>query len=267
MIPRLEKTSAAAIPRVAAAFFCALSCLPAGIAQAGAWPIARGQSQLIVKYEPQAADQGFDTDGQVRDLDHREEQTASIFLEHGLTDRLTVQVKAGMVRGGDRLVSYKGRGPIEAGLRYTLLERRATTASVYLGAAQSGTGRNAAYAQPGQGKVDLEARLLVGRSARSPWGDSFVDLQIARLQRSGLADETRLDATLGVRPAGDWLILAQAYAGQADVRPSPSRWLKGELSVVRSLGAWSLQAGWRQTLAGQGTTLDRGVILGVWRRF
>lgn len=267
MTPRPETPSAAAIPRVAAVFFCALACLSPGTAEAGAWPIARGETQLIVKYEPQAADQGFDIDGQVRDLDHREEQTASIFLEHGLTDRLTVQAKAGVVRGGDRALSYKGRGPIEAGLRYTVLERGGTTASLYLGAAQAGAGRNAGHAAPGEGQADLEARLLVGRSARSPWGEAFVDLQIARLQRSGLADETHLDATLGVRPARDWLIMAQTYAGQADTRPSPSRWLKGELSMVRSLGTWSLQAGWRETLTGQATTRDRGVVLGVWCRF
>jgi hypothetical protein len=95
----------------------------------------------------------------------------------------------------------------------------------------------------------------------------FTDLQVARLKRSGLADETRVDVTLGLRPKDHWLIMAQAYAGNADSTPAGSRWRKGELSVVRDLGAWSLQAGWRQTLSGRETSADHGPVLAVWRRF
>ncbi len=229
--------------------------------------MAKGQTQVIAKIERQSADQLFDADGAVRELGYREDETASIFVEHGATDRLTLQAKAGLTRGRDPFVRYEGRGPVELGLRYAVLKRPRTVASIYLGAAEAGVGRNAGYAAPGQGEVDLEARLLLGRSATTPRGEIFADLQLARLRRSGLADETRMDATLGFRPTRNWLVMAQTYAGEADVRPRKSRWVKAELSVVRGFGAWSAQAGWRQTVAGREIAKDRGVVLGIWRGF
>jgi len=248
---------------IAAAFFCAVG----NEAKAGAWPMSRGQTQVIAKVERQSADQVFNADGAIEALGDREDETASIFLEHGLTDRLTLQAKAGLTRGRDPFVRYEGRGPVELGLRYAVLKRPRTVAAIYLGAAEAGVGRNAGYAAPGQGEVDLEARLLIGRSVATRRGEIFSDLQLARLRRSGLADETRMDATLGFRPARQWLVMAQTYAGQADARPRKSRWVKAELSVVRSFGAWSVQAGWRETVAGREIARDRGAVLGIWRGF
>ncbi|MDI1364322.1 MAG: hypothetical protein PSX79_05550, partial [bacterium] len=189
------------------------------------------------------------------------------FVEHGLTDRLTLQAKAGLARGHDAFVRYSGRGPIELGLRYAVLKTPRGVAAVYVGAAEAGAGRNAGYAAPGKGEADLEARLLAGRSVVTRHGAIFADLQVARLRRSGLANETRLDATLGFRPSGKWLMLAQTYAGEADRRPLKSRWLKAELSAVRSFGGWGVQAGWRETVTGREIPKDRGVVLGVWRGF
>jgi hypothetical protein len=245
----------------------ALFCVTAETALAGAWPVARGQTQMIAKYEQQSADQGFDADGRIVDLDHRRDQSVSIFVERGLTDRLTVQAKAGLTRGHDRFIRYDGRGPVELGLRYAVVKAPRTVAAIYLGAAEAGAGRNAGYAAPGQGKVDLEARVLLGRSAMTRHGEIFADLQLARLHRSGLAEETRLDATLGLRPTRTLLLMAQTYAGQADSRPLKARWAKAELSVVRRFADWSVQAGWRQTMAGRGVPRDSGLVIGVWRNF
>jgi hypothetical protein len=128
-------------------------------------------------------------------------------------------------------------------------------------------GRNAGYAAPGKGDTDLEARLLAGTSGSWRGLPGFVELQAARLKRSGLSDETRVDATLGLRPRPHWMLLVQGYGGQADSAPIASRWRKGEISLVRDVGAWSLQAGWRQALSGRETPTDRGVVLAVWRRF
>ncbi|WP_421738213.1 hypothetical protein [Caulobacter sp.] len=222
---------------------------------------------MIGKVEAQSADQRFGDDGATGEIERREEKTASIFVEHGVTDRLTLQAKAGLTRGRDGSSRYEGRGPVELGLRYAVLKRPRTVAAIYLGAAEAGDGRNAGYAAPGQGELDLEARLLLGRSATTRWGEIFSDLQLARLRRSGLADETRMDATLGFRPARDWLVMAQTYAGEADARPRKSSWVKAELSLVRNFGAWSLQVGWRETITGREIARDRGAVLGIWRGF
>ncbi|MGR4863974.1 hypothetical protein [Caulobacter sp. LARHSG274] len=226
-----------------------------------------GEGLAILKYEDQKADQGFDPDGVQVAIDPRRDQSLSLYGEYGLTGRLTLQAKAGVTRGHDRFVAYDGRGPLELGLRYAVLHTERSVVSLYLGAAQAGVGRNAGYAAPGAGDADLEARLLAGSSRAWRGRPLFGEIQVARLKRSGLADETRLDATIGLRPAKPWLFMAQAYAGQADSRPVRSRWLKTEVSVVRDLGPWSLQAGWRQAAAGRETPADRGAVLAIWRRF
>ncbi|MCY0639987.1 hypothetical protein, partial [Klebsiella pneumoniae] len=89
-------------------------------------------------------------------------------------------------------------GPVELGVRWTAWRGERSVVALYVGAAEAGAGRNAGYAAPGQGSLDLEARALVGRSAVWRRREVFVDLQVARLKRQGLADETRFDATLGL---------------------------------------------------------------------
>nr|WP_168074167.1 hypothetical protein [Caulobacter sp. SSI4214] len=229
--------------------------------------MAPGRAQVIAKYERTTADQGYDPDAVLVDIDGREDESFSVLVERGLTSRLTLQAKAGVTRGHDRWVSYSGRGPVELGVRWTAWRGERSVVALYVGAAEAGAGRNAGYAAPGQGSLDLEARALVGRSAVWRRREVFVDLQVARLKRQGLADETRFDATLGLRPARRWLLLAQTYAGRADRGSIDARWVKTELSVVRSFGDWSAQAGWRDTTMGRETARDQGVTLGLWRRF
>ncbi|WP_297508025.1 hypothetical protein [uncultured Caulobacter sp.] len=229
--------------------------------------MAPGRTQVIAKYEGTAADQGFGPESTLADIDHRRDESLSVFVEHGVTPRLTLQAKAGLTRGRDRWADYSGRGLTELGLRWTVRRDERSSLAVYLGAGEAGAGRNAGYAAPGQGSLDLEARVLYGRAGAWRGRQAFFDLEVARLKRRGLADETRFDATFGLRPGRDWLLLAQTYAGEADRRPIRSRWLKSDLSVVRTFGDWSVQAGWRETLSGRETARDRGVVLATWRRF
>ena len=228
--------------------------------------MAPGRTQVIAKYERTEATQGYDLDAVLVSIDRRRDENLSVFVEHGLTQRLTLQAKAGVTRGHDKCAEYSGRGPVELGLRWAAYRDDRSSLAVYVGAGEAGAGRNAGYAAPGQGSLDLEARVLYGRSAHWKGREVFVDLEAARLKRQGLADETRIDATLGVRPAKRWLILAQTYGGQADRSPVRSRWIKSELSVVRAVGDWSLQAGWRDTPQGRETARDRGFVLAVWRK-
>lgn len=246
---------------IAAAF----SCLVPSAALAGAWPVAPGKTQVIGKYERQSADQGFDPQGVLVNIDLRRDEAVSVFVEHGLTEQLTLQAKAGVTRGWDRWVDYSGRGPVELGLRWAVRREEHSALSVYLGAGEAGVGRNAGYAAPGQGSLDLEARVLYGRSATWRGRPIYLDVQAARLKREGLADENRLDVTLGLRPTSKVLLLAQTYAGQAKRQGADSRWLKSEISVIRSFGDWSAQVGWRDTLSGREIARDRGVVLALWR--
>lgn len=125
-----------------------------------------------------------------------------------MSDPLTVQTKISMVEG--RLVetgpnfgedlhfAYWVQGPIEVGARYAVVQRERTAVAVYGGAIIDGIGRNTIYAPPGRGRVDWELRLLAGRSIKVLGRETFSEVQAARLFRSGMADEMRLDATAGV---------------------------------------------------------------------
>lgn len=240
----------------------------AGEAAAWAWPMEDGQTQAILKYEAETADEAFDPDGLIAPIGEQEEESLSLFLEYGLTDRVTLQGKLGWTQGSTPFAEYAGRGPIEFGARYTFFRSRRTVATVYGGAVLAGEGRNAGYAAPGAGGVDLEMRLLGGRSG-TLWKrfHLFGEAQVARIVRDGLPDETRIETTIGVEPARRWLLLAQNYAGRADGEDIQPLWLKSEVSVIRDLADWRLQAGWRWTSLGVEMPVHRGPVLALWRRF
>lgn len=242
----------------------------AGPAVAGPWTQARGEGLAILKFEDIRADQGFDIDGSLADLPAERRDTAiGLFLEYGLTDRLTVQFKGDWQSGEDAFVEYEGRGPLEIGVTWQAWRDDRTAVSLYAGYADGGEGRNAGYAAPGVGDSDWEVRASVGRSfgGAGRWGPSgsFVDIQAARRMREGLPDETRIDATAGAHLGDDWMVLAQAFGGQTD--DGGSRWLSVETSIVRDMGDWSLQAGWRHAVAGRETPEGGGPVIALWRRF
>lgn len=245
----------------------ALVTAAGGPALAGAWPMPKGQTQAIFKYEQQSAEQAFDPFETTVAIPERRDDSLSLWVERGLTRSLTFQGKASYGQGEDGALSYDGRGPIELGLRQVVFRRERAVVSVYAGAAFAGEGRNAGYALPGQGNGDLELRVLIGNERRLFGRPVFEEVQVARLFRRGLPNEVRMDSTVGVRLSPRWLLLAQTYAGQAEAEPVKPWWFKAEASLVRRAGPWSFQAGWRQTLAGRDTPIDSGPVIAVWRRF
>jgi len=248
-----------------------LALAVAAPASAGAWTQPRGKGQAIFKYEDMRADLGFDPAGNLADLPaRRSDRSLGVFAEYGLTGALTFQVKGDWQSGEDAFVDYQGRGPIEVGVTWQAWRNDRTAVSLYAGYADDGAGRNAGYAAPGVGGKDYEVRASVGRSfdgSEGPWSPAgtFVELQAARRMRQGLPDETRVDFTAGRHLGDGWMVLGQAYAGAAD--DDGPRWLSLEASVVRDFGPWSLQAGWRQAVAGRETPRSAGPVIGLWRRF
>lgn len=240
-------------------------------ASAGAWAIEEGRAQVIVKAERMRAVEGFDVDGLRRPLlVEREDDAIQLFVEYGLTDHLTLQLKADWQRGRDLFADYEGRGPVEIGVRWQAIRTDRSAVSLYAGYAAAGEGRNAGYAAPGAGDSDWELRLLAGHSGRFGWlwdREAFVEIQAARRIREGLPDEDRAELTLGLHLDEDWMVLNQVFAGRA-LEGSEARWVNLETSVVRRFGDWSLQAGWRRAVAGRGEVpAQEGPMIAVWRRF
>lgn len=237
-------------------------------AAAEAWTPRRGGGQVIVKYQEMRSSRAFAADGGRIDLpSERLDRAASVFAEYGLTERFAARFKGELQSGRDAFVDYQGRGPVEIGLAWQAYRDDHTAVSLIGSVADGGEGRNAGYALPGQGERDWEVRAAIGRSLgpRRFWRDgAFVEFQAARRMRQGLPDETRLDATLGGRVGRDWLVMGQAFGGAAD---GGARWLSLEASVVRDLGPWSVQAGWRRAVWGRDTPESSGPVVAVWRRF
>lgn len=240
-------------------------------ALAGAWAMDQGRTQVIVKYERMRATEGFDVDGLRRPLpDERADDTLAVFAERGLTQSLTLQVKAEWQSGQDTFVDYEGRGPVEIGVRWQALRTERSAVSLYAGYAWAGEGRNAGYAAPGAGDGDWEVRVLAGHSGRFGWlggRDAFIEAQAARVFREGLPDEDRAELTVGLHFGEHWMVLNQTYAGRTVEGPE-AMWINSESSLVRRFGDWSLQAGWRQAVSGRGEVpAQSGPIIGIWRRF
>lgn len=252
--------------RPIAVALCAAAAAPAP-ALAGAWPVETGRTQAILKYERAEAEEAYDADGAIVPLFPREDEQLSLFVEHGLSERWTLQAEGALTRGEDAFLRYEGRGPVSLGVRYNLIRRERTVVSLYAGAVAAGQGRNAGYAQPDQGEGDVELRLLAGRSAVWRGRPVFAEVQAARLERSGLPDESRLDATLGVDVTPNWLLLLQSYAGKADGGADAPAWGKAEASLVRRVGAWRVQAGYRTSYFGRNAPLERGPVVALWRSF
>lgn len=226
-----------------------------------------GETQAILKYELEDADEAFNADGVIVPIPEQHDESVSLFVEHGLTKRITLQGKLGWTRGDDLFNDYEGRGPIDLGARYSVFKGKRTVVSVYAGASFAGEGRSAAYAEPGAGEIDAELRFLAGRSGTLWKRHMFGELQVARLARQGLPDETRVETTVGWHPAKNWLLLFQNYAGRAEMEPVSPMWLKSEVSVVRDLGQWRVQGGWRNTQLGVEMPNQNGPVLALWRRF
>jgi hypothetical protein len=216
------------------------------------------------------ADRSFVSGGTVRLPVEREDRSASLLVEYGLTERLTLQVKGEWQEGRDAFVDYQGRGPVEIGARWQAYRDEDKVVAVYAGYAQGGAGRNAGYAPPGVGDSDWEVRAMAARSLEAgglKWAPqrSFIEAQVARRWRQGLPDEVRVDLTAGAHLGDNWMLMAQGFGGVTE--GDGARWLSVELSAVRHFGAWSLQGGWRQAVAGRETPAAGGPVISFWRRF
>lgn len=257
-----------------------LAMLTPGAAMAGPWTMPKGKGQVIVKYEDMRADEGFDPAGLRRPLwGEQRDRALRSFSEYGLTDRLTLQLKADWEQGEDAFGGYDGRGPIEVGATWQVWRDDRGAVSVYAGYASNGDGRNALYADPGIGREDVEIRVSAGRSFNGAFGmsprrapdHSFAEVQVAGRSRDGLPNEIRIDATVGAHFGDRWMLMGQAFAGRADEGFAPgapgARWLSLETTLVRHFGPWSVQGGWRQAVAGRDAPVSRGPVLAVWRRF
>ncbi len=246
----------------------ALICWAAGTAAAGAsaWPTLEGQGQVILKLETERATLALDDRGLAFPIPHQTTTALDLYGDYGLTRDLSLQFVAGLehTRLGSREADRVGG--FGAGLRYGLAHLSGGHVSAYAGvtAAAAREGRRPDIAV---GPAGGELRILAGQSLRPFGHELFAEVQAARLFGAGPARQVRIDSTLGVQIRPRLLALTQVYSGRQEGRPSGASWVKLDQSLVRSIGAWRVQVGWRHLLAGRNIAASSGPLIGVWRSF
>lgn len=219
--------------------------------------MAPGKTQAIVKLETQRASEAFDAAGQLVPIPVHHDMAADLFVERGITERLTAQGKLYWASVKEDGLSQTAYGNSELGARWTGYQGPKGVLSFY-------TGLTLPVAGAKLGQAGFEARILAGRAVRLGRRKVVAEAQLATLTGSGYGGETRLEGTLGLEWNEDWSLMAQIQGGQIQ---NGTAWLKDEISLTRNLGQSSIQIGWRQTPFAQNFTKASGLIVGLWRRF
>ena len=244
---------------------------------AGAWTLDAGTGQAALIGTLSRASEIFDWKGNVTGAPRYTKFELQGLLEYGATDRLTMMFLPGLQHVDIDMPgnpSRTGLGYTEFGGRYQLLSGANWVFSGQATARVPGTFDTGNPAAIGYTGLETDIRALFGYSFSVAGMPAFIDLQVAqRFRFSGPPDEFRFDATFGVRPAPNWLLLAQVFnvisegAGEAPFSTSYN-YHKLQLSVVYDLTPrWSLQFGGFTTFAGRNALQENGAVLGSWYKF
>jgi hypothetical protein len=246
------------------------------LALAGAWTLPQGEAEVIVASTFTSGDRLFDARGRLVPVSDYRKFELTAYGQFGITDWATAivapslrAVSVDQPYGGD----HQGLGYSEFGGRLRLARSDASSISVQATARLPGALDKNNPAEIGNTDPEFDARLLLGYSFELGEWDLFIDLQSAYRVRAGPPpDEFRADLTIGVRPADRWLLLGQSFnvvstgAGSGIFRATRYHKLQG--SVVYELTPdWAVQFGLIATVAGENALRERGMIVGVWRRF
>jgi protein XagA len=243
-------TIAAVSLALTAAFLC-------GPAEAGAWPMEPGRTQAIVKLGAQRANQAFDETGELLPIPAQNNLQADLFVEHGLTKRLTLQgqIYAGSMK--EEGLSQAARGHSGLGVRWTAYQGSKGVLAFY-------TGLTAPVAGSKGARAGLETRIMVGQAIPFGRRKVFTDLQVASLSGTGYGREDRLEGTFGFEMNPNWLAMLQIQKGRVE---NGTTWQGDDFSLTYHINRNSLQAGWHQTVSGQDVLKTSGPFIGLWRRF
>jgi protein XagA len=246
-------------------------------ARAGAWTLNEGTGQAALIGTLSQASQIFDWKGNVTSAPRYTKFELQGLLEYGVTARLTLMFLPGLQHVDIDMPGNPNRtglGYTEGGARYQLLSGPNWVFSGQATVRVPGTFDAGNPAAIGYTGFESDIRALFGYSFSVAGMPAFINLEAAqRFRFGGPPDEFRFDATFGLRPAPNWLLLAQVFnvvsegAGEAPFSTSYN-YHKLQLSVVYDLTPrWALQLGGFTTFAGRNALQENGVLLGTWYKF
>jgi hypothetical protein len=246
-------------------------------ARAGAWTMPEGAGQVITTFTASQATQTFDSGGSLRSTPRYSKYELQALLEYGISDWLTAMVSPGLQRveiASPVDAKRSGLGYSELGGRARLIQGDDWVLSGQGTVRVPGTSDTGNPAAIGYTGVEVDVRGLFGKSFSAFDRPAFVDVQVAQRFRAGdPPNETRVDLTVGLRTAQQWLLLAQSFnvisqgSGSGAVFPA-YRYHKLQASAIYSLNAqWAMQGGVFTTVAGSNALQENGVVLAAWYRF
>lgn len=243
-------------------------------ANAGAWTLPEGDTQIIsgVTYSTAAA--SFDDSGGAVPALYRK-ILAQAYAEHGLTDGLTLilapEYAIATEGGPGRPTIDASDFAIKAGVR-ALLDDTFGVISAEASYKSAGAFDMSVSANNDSGS-EMELRLLYGTNFPVFGKNAYADVELAERWIGGARpNETPIDLTIGVHFSEKITVMAQSFniiAG-GDARPPYTyyRSHKLELSVLQRL--WNgvyLQSGAYFSPIGQNALVERGIELSLWMRF
>jgi hypothetical protein len=245
-------------------------------ARAGAWTLDAGQGQLLVTGAMSGADQAFDGSRKLKPTPRYDKFEFQGLFEYGITDRLTAILAPGLQHidiAAPVDAKRNGLGFSEFGARYKFMQGDEWVLSGQSTLRVPGTFDAGNPTAIGYNRFEFDFRALLGRSFRIYNLPAFVDLQLGQRFRGGdQPNELRSDATLGVQPLPQWLLLVQLLNVVSEGASPPLfpsyDYSKLQISVVHDLTRqWSLQAGGFTTFSGRNALQENGPIVGAWYRW
>lgn len=250
----------------------------AGGREAGgaAWTEAEGRSNVVVQSVASTASRSLDGVFAARPASRYDKWETGVLWEYGVREGFTAilgqSLRWAKAHGTPEDTAF-GLGYTEFGARVRLWSSSFSVFSVQGLARLPGMYDERARAEVGNTDPQLDVRLLFGHGFRLAGREAFADVQAGYRHRfDAPPSEWRNDLTLGVRFVPGWLALAQNFLTVAQGSGGPPfgwGWsAKAQFSLVREFDAgWALQLGVLATWAGKDALAERGLVVGLWKRF
>lgn len=270
---------AATLVAMMAAIMCWFWAPPAWSA---AWTLPQGTGQAIFSTTYYRVEDRFDEDGDRAGQPRFSKLEIAGYVQYGITNDVTAGINPRLhyleADSGNGEDTSTGLAATDFFIRARLWHDPSSVVSLQ-GLVKAPNTDNTAEPALGFGQTDVELRLLLGHSGGLGKASYFTNIEAGFRKRfEAPADEARVDATLGLRPAGRWLLMLQSFntvglgnaSGAKIVQTSGLDADRYQLqaSVVRELtAALSLQIGVLRDVAGRNSGAGTAGVMGLWVRF
>ncbi|HTK80293.1 MAG TPA: hypothetical protein VL286_07605 [Rhizomicrobium sp.] len=243
-------------------------------ANAGAWTLPEGDTQIISSVTYSTAVASFDDKGDTVPTLYRK-ILSQVYAEHGLTDRFTLildpEYAIATEGGPGRPTIHADDFAVKAGVR-ALIDNSFGVLSAEASYKTAGAFDMSVSANNDSGS-EMELRLLYGANFKIFKYDCYADAEIAERWIAGARpNETPIDLTLGIHFSEKYTLVAQSFniISGGDAHP-PYRYYRShklELSILQRLwrGVY-LQSGAYISPTGQNSLVERGADASIWIRF